>query len=306
MNSTGTIYHKIEEVMRRHYSFYLPYKDGLISREDYYREIMKYKDEIVDNLLTEDQLHLSSRFPLSEEDLIDEILNDLKQSGAIKSTSYPKDEFESYRALIYSDFNHGGYSTFIFPEEERIAFALSHIVKPSSAILLGSYYGYWGIWIMPAIKASGGVAFFVDQDKDVCQVASTNLESLGFSSCSDVIATEGTDYLDGLDGADNQFDFVVLDAEGSSNCKDPDFRGKAVYYPLVKACLSHIRQDSVLLCHNILLENILDDSYFKHKISRNMSEFAKFFDLLKSNFWFAASYSTTEGIGIYKSGDGEQ
>lgn len=302
MNFAGAVYNKIEKVMKP-YSFYSLYREGLISREKYYQEIIKHEDEIVDIFLTKDQLHLSSRFPLSEEVLVDEILNDLKESGVIESNSYPKNEFESYRALVHSNFDHGGYSTFIFPEEERIAFALSHILKPTSAIMLGSYYGYWGIWIMPAIKASNSFTYFVDQDKDVCQVASSNLKSLGFSGYFDVIPVEATDY---LTHSDNQFDFVVLDAEGSNNCEDPDFRGKAVYYPLANACLSHMSQGSVLLCHNILLENMVDDDYFNHKISRNLSEFSKFFDLLKSNFSFSASYSTTEGIGIYRRGSRKQ
>jgi predicted O-methyltransferase YrrM len=198
---------------------------------------------------------------------------------------------------VYSRYDHDKYHTFIFPEEERIAYALAYILHPTSAILLGSYYGYWGIWIMPAICERGGMAYFVDSNESVSVVAANNLNKLGYDKNSEVIICEGTNFLSNIK---QQYDFVALDAEGDSTHPNPDFRGKAVYYPLIKACFEHITNGSVVLCHNILLRNPIQDPYFMRKIDKNLSEFSKFLPFMKNNFRQGLDYSTTEGIGIYR------
>ena len=296
MNFMGTVFLHIENILNE-YQYYKLFRYGEISREEYYTYLIAHEPELRSKDLTEDQIHLSSRFPLNEAQFVDEILAELKNQGVIKTTEYSKKAFSEYRKTIYSNYNHGKYYTFIFPEEERIMYALTQIVKPSTVILLGSYYGYWGIWAMPAVKEVGGLAYFVDLNDDVNKIANINLQNFGYQGHFEVITQEGVDF---MKQKKTRYDLAVLDAEGNANHPNSDYRGKAVYYPLIKEGIKHIYNGGFALCHNILLKNFLADPYFKLKIAKNLREYEKFLPFVKENFPFALEYNTTEGIGVYK------
>jgi len=296
MNFTGTIFSYIEKVLGE-YQFYKSFRQGKITREAYYTYLIAHEPELKTKNLTEDQIHLSARFPLSEEQFVDEILASLQKQGVIQNTEYSKEAFSEYRKTIYLNYKHGKYYTFIFPEEERIIYALTQIVKPVTVVLLGSYYGYWGIWAMPAVKEVGGLAYFVDLNEEVNKIANINLENFGYQGYFQVITQEGVDF---MRQKNMRYDFAVLDAEGKANHLNPDYRGKAIYYPLIKEGIKHINDGGLFLCHNILLENYLTDPYFENKIAKNFQEYAKFLPFVNKSFKFSLNYSTTEGIGVYK------
>jgi len=249
--------------------------------------------------LTENQCHLTTRFPLSEEDFVDQALQRLFDAGMISTTSYPKYEFSFYREAVYREFDHGGYLTFIVPEEERLLFALSYILRPQNALFLGSYYGYWGLWMMPAVRAFMGRALFVDPNEHTNSVARSGLNALGFSRCSDVVDAEGTALL-GADSPASSYDLLLLDAEGPEDTPEPEFRGKRVYLPLISAALPHLSRGATVIVHNILLANSYSSPYFDALIERNRSELQGFLSFADEHFSASMEIESTEGVGVYR------
>ncbi len=46
-------------------------------------------------------------------------------------------------------------------------------------MFLGSYYGYWAAWAVPAVAARGGRVTLVDPDPTACAVARRNFAPYG-------------------------------------------------------------------------------------------------------------------------------
>jgi predicted O-methyltransferase YrrM len=293
----GPVYDLIE----RELSTYLEYqmiRDGRSSTSQYLHFIDEAGGEPFTTTLTENQRHLVARFPQSEEALVDQALERLRSARIIHSTSYPKDQFMQFRERVRRTFNHGGYVTFIFPEEERLVFALSQILQPKNVLFLGSYYGYWGIWMLPAVMQKHGHATFVDPNPHTNAVARANLSSLGFAGCATVVEAEGTHFLQAHPSR-SLFDFLLLDAEGPDNAPDPGFRGKRVYFPLIAKVLPHLSNQATVVTHNILLQNQFRSPYFDRLITKNAEELQEFVAFTTRNFSRREVIDTTEGIGVY-------
>ena len=296
MQVSGTIHNYIERILTK-YPIYSAFRSGHLTREDYYTQLKAIAPELKEQGLSEDMINLSTRFPLDEEKHIDDILLDLKEKGVIETTSYDKEDFLKYRENIYSNYQHENFYTFIFPEEERLIYALTQIIHPKSVIFLGSYYGYWGIWAMPAVQASRGTAYFVDVDQEVNKLAEINLKKFGYQDCSYVFTQDAVEF---MQQRQIHYDFAVLDAEGENDHPDPDYRGKAVYYPLIRECSKYLLSFGNVICHNILLKNLIDNSYFEQKIQKNMQDFSKFIPFVQTNYSVVLDYSTSEGVGIFR------
>lgn len=171
----------------------------------------------------------------------------------LSAATYDSGYYATLATEIRDSFEHGPFRTYIYPEEARLLFAIADIARPSSAIFLGSYYGYWAYASIAAIASHGGKVVLVDPDPVAQAVAQRNIAKASFQNAVTIITKTGEDYLDSIDA---EFDFVVLDAEGPRDHADPDQRGKAVYAPLIRHALPHMPYDSYLICHNILFNDI--------------------------------------------------
>ena len=292
----GTIHSRISSVVGA-YDKYRKYMRSEIDLDEYYSSLLLDEDFLISQGLTENQVHLTTRFPRDDELFVDEFLSLLHRRHLIQCVDYDKDDFRHYREIVRREFFHGGYETFIFPEEERLMYALSQILKPRSVILLGSYYGYWGIWLMPVIKKLGGIAFFVDIDDKVADVCLENMSRFGYLSVSKVVTDDAVVF---MREQRQRYDFAVLDAETPWDHPDPTMRGKAIYYPLALECKAHMTSDAALIAHNILLSNKLDDPHFNGQIARNEVSFREFLPFMAREFSRSAIAHSSEGVGVYR------
>lgn len=294
---SGPVYDLIQRELSPHPD-YLQLRSGQLSAAQYLKRLETSSDQAIGSALSENQRHLVARFPLSEEAFVDRALHNLRARGVIETVEYPKESFLTFRERVRENFDHGGYMTFIFPEEERLVFALSHIMRPSNALFLGSYYGYWGIWMLPAVYHSGGKATFIDPNPNTNAVARQNILALGFAGCANVLDAEGTHYLQEYAGS--QFDFVLLDAEGPDDATDPNFRGKRVYLPLMEAVRPRLRQGATVMVHNILLTSQFSNAYFDGLIEKNADELSPFINYASKHFSYQEAIESTEGVGVYR------
>jgi predicted O-methyltransferase YrrM len=292
----GTIHTKIVNAL----SSFAPFQDfraGRLTRDAYVDVLERDEPRMASFGLNRDQFHLSGRFPADEEAFVDGILADLRGQGAIPTTAYDKAAFTAFRRRVMAEFNHGEFSTYIFPEEERLVYALSEIAKPVSAAILGSYYGYWAIWTMPALARSKGRAWFLDIDERVNKLGLTNFTCLGFGAQVEFVTRDAVKF---LEATATTFDFALIDAEGPEEHSDPDYRKKYIYYPIFKACLPRLRPDALVAVHNMLLSNLSHDRYFQERIVINQQQFHKLMPFLGEHFRVRTEYPTSEGVGVYR------
>ena len=295
---SGPVYELIQRELLPHPE-YQGLRAGKISLAAYSQMLERSGEYSLGTVLTENQRNLVTRFPHSEEAFVDQALASLQGGGIINSVEYPKKAFEVFREHVRTTFNHGGYMTFIFPEEERLVFALSHILRPKRALFLGSYYGYWGIWMLPAVRSGGGHATFIDPNPDTNVVARMNISALGFAECANVRDAEGTHYLTEVIARDS-FDFLLLDAEGPEDAPDPEYRGKRVYLPLITTALRYLSPGATVMVHNILLRSNLRSPYFDLLIRKNAEELGAFMDFTSRHFSSREIIDSTEGVGVFK------
>jgi predicted O-methyltransferase YrrM len=242
--------------------------------------------------LDEDKRNLSTRFPLDGRRLVRSAMADLEALGVLSDESTV--DFDEFAADVGQRFDHGGRTTFIFPEEARLLFALAHRLRPRNAVFLGSFYGYWAIWAMPGIIAAGGRATLVDLDPEVLALARRNLDAFGFAA--DYVCADAVDNAASL----SDVDLCVLDAEGPEHGPDPTRAGKAIYHPITEAVTPAMAAGGVLVAHNVLLDNLTDNRYFAGRIARNEAWFGKWLPYLAEHYDAHLTCSTSEGVGIYR------
>ena len=293
---SGTISAKIETALAG-YAPYRDYRAGRSSRADYVAVLDSREAEGRELGLNRDQFHLSGRGPRDEVAFVASVLADLRARGLIPGTAYDLAAFAAFRERVRAAFDHGAYSTYIFPEEERLAYALAEIAKPVSAGFFGSYYGYWAIWALPALAARGGRAVFLDIDQRVNDLARENVQRLGFADRCSFVTRDAVAHL-AQDAT--TYDFALIDAEGPEEHADPDYRKKYIYYPIFRASLPRLRPGALLAVHNVLLHDDAGDRYFTESIARNRQQFHKLLPLLAQEFPLQADYATSEGVGVYR------
>lgn len=198
-------------------------------------------------------------------------------------------------ARIGRGFDHQGLGTYIYPEEGRLLLAIALAFRPRNAVFLGSYYGYWAAWALPAIVACGARAVLVDPDPRVAEVARRSLARLYPGARVEIVCDTGEHYLAGGGGP---FDLVVLDAELPRDHVDPTRRGKGVYAHLLRAALPRLAERSLLVCHNILFRDHSGCAFFDDVIARNREELAPFLALVAREYDCFVECPTTEGVGV--------
>jgi predicted O-methyltransferase YrrM len=294
-SSGGPAVDRIEQVLCA-YREYVDYRAGRLDRSGYGAWLDAHVAELCAAGLTEDQCRLSTRFPADERRFVAEALDDLRSAGIVPSVRYPEASLPAFRAAVTTRFEHGGRTAFIFPEEARLLFAVTHLVAPRRAVVLGSYYGYWAVWAMPGIIAAGGHATLVDINPDVIAQARRCFAAMGLSGSADFVVADATQHL----GSVTEIDLCVLDAEGPKDGVAEHLRDKALYEPIMATWTPHLRPGALLVAHNMLLEPLTDDRYFLAKVAANRNQYACFFSHLDDHYDVQRAYPTTEGVGLYR------
>ena len=278
------------------YSEYRQYRAGELSREGYSRWVETRFDELSALGLNRDRQNLSTRFPADDHEFVLNALSELSRAAVLPGSHYPVDEFEEFARRVHDVIDHDNRATFIFPEEARLLFAIAHQVRPRHTVFLGSYYGYWAVWVLPAVAASGGRITLVDTDPDVMALAERNVAALGHTGLVDFVVADADEYAHTL----RDVDLCLLDAEGPLDAPDPDQRDKAIYYPHTRAVTPALGDGALLVAHNVLLRNLTDNAYFAGRIADNERQFAKWFAHLDRYYDVHRVLSTSEGVGVYR------
>lgn len=272
---------------------YTEYRKGKLSIGSY----QLYLESVCKSIhkeLTEDQCHLSARFPINEEKMVDEILADLTNENVIYSSRYNKTAFLETRNNIQNNFFHNDKVTYIFPEEERLLYAITSILQPVNILFMGSYYGYWASWCALALQNSSNITV-IDIDKTVIELSRFNISKLGLCNVKFVI----DDAINYVSNNTTTYDLVVLDAEGPKKTGPIELRDKAIYCPMAMAVVPKINSNGLLISHNILFDNVSNSSYFEKKIIDNIEQLGNYREYMLSTSRVVKEYSTTEGVGVY-------
>ncbi|CAA6824890.1 MAG: Glutamate synthase [NADPH] large chain (EC [uncultured Thiotrichaceae bacterium] len=231
---------------------------------------------------------------------------------AFVQQTYQRPEFENLLALpenwqtecydiaksLTEMYEHQG-TTYIYPEEGYLIYTLAKAFQAKRAIFLGSYYGYWAAWAMPAIEAAGGSAVLIDPDPQCCELAERNLSRLYPDATIEVACTTAQEYLANYDHEKNgKFDFTVLDAELPNDYPDEALRGKGLYFALLDAVLPHITDPSLMVCHNILLNDETGSNAMQSMVAQNQKELTPFLKLVGEKYQFFTEILSTEGMGV--------
>ena len=277
---------------------YRSFRANGVSRAEFMRLVESRAEDLQAAGVPGPDLPFMKRFPRNPLAYAMHILTDLHHRGILPAASCDVLRLERTERMM-AGYAHGPFRTFIYPEEGLLVAAIADIASPRNAIFLGSYYGYWAHWAIPAIVAAGGRVTLVDPNETCCDIARANLRANGFAANVDVVVATGESY---LAVSAETFDLVVLDAENPRDHPDPEQRGKRVYHPLARACLPLLAPAALLVCHNILFTDHSGDAAFDGVIARNREELAPFAELASSHFAPFVEYRTTEGVGIGRLG----
>lgn len=189
--------------------------------------------------------------------------------------------FDEYRKYIRENYDHGPFVTYIFPEDERLLYAVSKITKPEKVFVAGSYYGYFAVWAMKAVRENNGTAVLSDINNEVCGLARENFGRLGYKNNAEIYC-EDADALLARRAA--PIDMLVLDATGRHDDPRPEYRGKRIYGALLKTAKRLLNKGSVIVIHNMEPEN---------------PDMQALVDELKSVNAAGKDYATYNGLGVY-------
>jgi predicted O-methyltransferase YrrM len=253
--------------------------------------------ELIAAGLPPDDVQFAKRYPQSQTAFVRDTLRRLTDSGILPRPDYDESGYDRLAAQIGEQYDHGPFRTYIYPEEARLLFAIADILRPKTAIFLGSFYGYWARAPLSVIARHGGRAVLVDPDPRAQDIACRNLKSAGLLDAVEIAVTTGQDY---LRHTADRYDLVVLDAETPRDDPDPQQRGKAVYGPLLRHALTRMTHDAHLVCHNYLFENVVGCGFFDRIIERNRGELAAFLKIAADEFAGLVECTSTEGVGVGK------
>jgi predicted O-methyltransferase YrrM len=227
----------------------------------------------------------------------------LCERGVLPASDYDGAAWEAAERTLRG-YDHGGRTTYIYPEEAELLFAISSVWRPRRALFLGSYYGYWAAAALPAIAGAGGTAVLVDPDRGCCDLARSNLAAEMDAGIVEIACTTGEQFL--AEGQPEPFDMVVIDAELPRDHPVAELRGKGVYAALLAAALPRLADRAVLVCHNILLRDWTGAPVFDRILTRNGDELAAFEIIARENFPNWTEIDSTEGVGVGSKGQGER
>jgi predicted O-methyltransferase YrrM len=274
---------------------YKSYCNGTISVSQYEQFVDRVAGFLIAAGLPSDDVHFAKRYPRCEEQFVHDKILDIYKLGMLPHTSYNSKEYEYIAKERNSNYDHGPFRTYIYPEEAHLLFAIVDIIKPRSVLFLGSYYGYWAYAPIFILRNNGGHATLLDPDPVAQSVAQANIARAGLQDTVEIAVMAGETYLDKVR---LEYDFVVLDAENPRNHPNLEQRGKKVYGSLLQRVLPHMTSGAYLVCHNILFKNASEDVFFEGIIQRNKHELSRFMALIGQHIPNFVEVPSTEGVGI--------
>jgi predicted O-methyltransferase YrrM len=293
MNFSGPIFELVDAALRDAPE-YRGFRAGERSRAEFSAFLERIRPDLIEFGVPANDVHFAKRFPASIDAAVDAAFAELEPM----KLALPAD-FRLTGARVAdhlrSGFDHQGLGTYIYPEEGRLLLAIALAFRPRRTVFLGSYYGYWAAWAVPAIVACGGEAVLVDPDPRVADVARESLARLYPDARVEVVCDTGERY---LSRGGEPFDLVVLDAELPRDHPDPTRRGKGLYAHLLRAALPRLAARSLLVCHNILFRDHSGCTFFDDMIARNHEELGPFLDLVADEYDCFVECPTTEGVGV--------
>jgi predicted O-methyltransferase YrrM len=275
----GTMYDHIRDKTRE-FPFVGEYLEGELEQADFQRRVQEDRERLNRAGLSDWAVKLLSRFPPDQAAPAKRVLSGLASAGAIDTDQLDESGFETFRERVRSSFHHlPDRTTSIFPEETRVAYELSRVLRPRRVIVAGSYYLYFAIWLVPGIPR-GGTVTCLDVDQTVCETAEKNVLALEAGDTVRVIRGDAEQY---LSETEEPIDLLVIDAFGSKDNDSSRHRGKAIYGPMIEAALPHLSGGSVVLAHNA---------------EENATELIDFYSALAEARLFIRA-GTTENVGVY-------
>jgi predicted O-methyltransferase YrrM len=293
----GTVFAAAHATLGRS-PLYQCFRANGVPRAEFHRLVEAQAEALQAAGVPESDVPFMKRFPRNPRAYAMQVLADLHRRDVLPAATCNALQLLQTERMM-ADYEHGPFKTFIYPEEGLLLAAIADIASPRRAIFLGSYYGYWAHWAIPAIVAAGGKVTLVDPNPSCCDIARRNLCAKGFADAVDVVTAPGERY---LAASGEMFDLIVLDAENPRDHPDPEQRGKRVYHSLARACLPRLAPGALLVCHNILFTDTSGDPAFAGVIARNREELAPFAELVAGRFAPFFEYRTTEGVGIGRLG----
>lgn len=290
---SGPVFDRVDEILRD-MPEYRGFRDGRRTRAEFSAFLERMRRQLVGHGVPPNDVHFAKRFPACAMSVVEEAFVQLAPLGLALPAGWRKTGARVATGIA-AGFEHQGLGTYIYPEEGLLLLAVALAFRPRRTVFLGSYYGYWAAWAMPAIAACGGSAVLVDPDPRTTAVARASLRRLHPGVEIETACSTGEDYLAASAGP---FDLVVLDAELPRSHPDPSRRGKGVYAHLLRAVLPRLAPRSLLVCHNILLQDHARCAFFEEVIARNREELGPFLDLVAREYGRWVELPTTEGVGV--------
>jgi predicted O-methyltransferase YrrM len=225
------------------FNTYVEYRNGELNKKDYQRWLRDMNPQLKALGLNGAQLR---RLPFHVAREADNAQTMLREFG-FPADVYSRPDYQDFHNKVCGSYEYGGYQTSIYPDEEELAYALTHAIKPRSSFYAGSYFGYWAIYMMPAITEVRGSITLCDINPKVSALCAANMVRFRYAD-SAVFAAEDAEML--LLSSSEPIDFVVLDATAPFDNPDPERRGKGIYGVLAKTALPRLRKGGFVLVHN--------------------------------------------------------
>lgn len=231
------------EPLLTQFDTYVQYRNGQLGKEDYQKWFRDSHSQLAAAGLNSQQ---QRRLPYHVSMDADNARTMLREFG-FPADVYSRLDYQDFHNRVCSGYDFGGYQTSIYPDEEELAYALTHAIKPKLSFYAGSYFGYWAIYMMPAIAEVRGSITLCDINPKVSALCFDNMARMGFA---DAVVCTAEDAEGLLLSSTEPLDFVVLDATASYDNPDPERRGKGIYGVLAKAALPRLRKGGFVLIHN--------------------------------------------------------
>jgi predicted O-methyltransferase YrrM len=277
---SGRLWDIYEEKLNK-YDFFRDFRAGNLSKTEFKEKMEQNKSEIISMGIGGYDFHRLLR-SVSGNIEVDEMLEEFKNQGGFADINYGIRGFENYSAKIKPNYENGRFETAIFPEDELFMYAAAKLTAPKTMFMAGSYFGYWAIWAMEAVKDNGGICTLSDVNPDVMKISEINIRKFGFIENTKLIADDAEKLL--LSG-DEKIDLLALDATGSSSDPRPTHRGKILYATLLAAARHRLHTGSIIVIHNL---------------ERDLTELAPLIVQLDEISSAKAELICFNGLGIYK------
>lgn len=293
MIASGPIYDRVDAVLHGS-DGYMRFRSGGMSLRDYAIFLDAARAPLVAGGVPDEDVDYAKRYPADRDSFLRASLTRLRANGTIDSDAFDRELIAKAQARSRA-YDHGGRTTYIYPEESDLLAALVDIQRPRRIMFLGAYYGYWSAATLPALAQCGGTAILVDPDPGCCALASSNLAVEVASGLVEIACTTGEALL-----ADTglSFDMAVIDAELPRDHLNPALRGKGVYASLLSAALPHLTAGGLVVCHNILLDDPTGAPVFADILARNRCELGAFLHLARAELEGWTEIGSTEGVGV--------